>query len=129
MTYVVKPGRRVDKFWSVGTPKRERQKANRAQKLEEQRKQEQRDLTKDRGLIIGLIAVAVVAALGLWFFFGQDDADSEPTEVVTEEPAVPEQPLPTVANDPAPEESDSADDETTADETTDDESPESTEAE
>ncbi len=85
----------------MGTQKRERQKANRAQKIEDQRKQEQRDLTKDRGLIIGLIALAVAAAIALWVFFGDSDEEPETPDITTAEPAIPEQPLPTTVTDPS----------------------------
>jgi cyclophilin family peptidyl-prolyl cis-trans isomerase len=62
----------------VGTDKRERQKANRQLRLEQLQKQETRQKTKRRGLLIGVgIPVAVLAVVGLVWLTGRgDNSDS-----------------------------------------------------
>ena len=68
----------------MGTDKRERQKANRQQRLEELAKEQQREKTKRRALQIGgLIAAVVVVALLFAIFGGNDEASTDATTDTT----------------------------------------------
>ncbi len=62
---------------AVGTDKRERQKANRQKKLEEQYRVEKNDNVKNRVIFFTAIAVALLGSLFLWSVLtGDDDADT-----------------------------------------------------
>ena len=68
----------------MGTAKRERQKANRQQRLEELAKQARKEKSKRVGLRIGLLLAAVVAVVGvIAFFSGGDDEEASPDTSVT----------------------------------------------
>jgi peptidyl-prolyl cis-trans isomerase B (cyclophilin B) len=68
----------------VGTPKRERQKANRQQRLEEIARQQRKQKTKRRGLLIGGVVVGGVVLLFLAArLFGSDDDSVTSTATTT----------------------------------------------
>jgi len=61
----------------VGTDKRERQKANRQQRLEELQKSQARQKRKrSAGIYGGIIAAALVVAFGIWFFNHDSGSDT-----------------------------------------------------
>jgi cyclophilin family peptidyl-prolyl cis-trans isomerase len=64
---------------TVGTEKRERQKAARQAKIEELRKGEQRDNVRRRGLMIGALVVAFVAFAIVFSLLTNDDGDDQET--------------------------------------------------
>ena len=66
----------------VGTPKRERQKANRQQRLEELARQARTEKRKRNGLYLLLIPVAALVLIGLIKLVGSDD-DSDATAATT----------------------------------------------
>lgn len=75
----------------MGTPKRERQKANRQQRLEEIARQQRKEKTKRRGLLIGGVVVGGVVLLFLaarLFADGDDTPSTETTTVTTIDPTV-----------------------------------------
>jgi cyclophilin family peptidyl-prolyl cis-trans isomerase len=91
-----RPARRWEARWGcgrarrypavlVGTPKRERQKANRQQRLEEIARQQRKEKTKRRGLLIAGVVVGGVALLFLLakVFGGSDDSTGTDTSTVT----------------------------------------------
>jgi peptidyl-prolyl cis-trans isomerase B (cyclophilin B) len=59
----------------VGTPKRERQKANRQQRLEDLARQARTEKRKRNGLFLLLIPVAALVLIGLIKLVGSDDSD------------------------------------------------------
>jgi cyclophilin family peptidyl-prolyl cis-trans isomerase len=62
----------------VGTSKRERQKQARQEKIEELRRQEKRQATRRRGLLIGLAVLAFLAfAIGFSVLTSGDDGDDD----------------------------------------------------
>jgi cyclophilin family peptidyl-prolyl cis-trans isomerase len=62
----------------VGTDKRERQKANRQQKLEEMARNARRAKTKRRGLQFGIgVPLLIVVVFGLVRLFGSDDSSTK----------------------------------------------------
>lgn len=69
-------------FGIVGTEKRERQKANRAKKLEQEQKVEQRTQLRQYAVIGVLVAVGLVGALYL-LSLGGDDGDAATTTSIT----------------------------------------------
>lgn len=99
----------------MATDKRERQRANRQQKLEQQHQEERRDRFRQYGYIIAVVGVVVVAAIALFIIAGGDDeadttaaADTDEQsadesadtdEAVSDEPAEPAEPLPCPAVD------------------------------
>lgn len=92
----------------MGTPKRERQKANRQQRLEEEAKAERTDVVRRNALRWGIgIVAAIGAVLAIAWVGGAFDGDDEestpvevpeplPTEPETTEPAPPAPPKPLV---------------------------------
>jgi cyclophilin family peptidyl-prolyl cis-trans isomerase len=60
-------------LFSVATEKRERQRANRQQKVELQEQQEKRDQFRHYGFIAAIVAVVIVAGLGLLALTGGGD--------------------------------------------------------
>ena len=66
----------------MGTAKRERQKANRQQRLEELAKSARREKTKKRGLTIAVVVIGGLLLLfGLAWIVGGDDEDTAPVEI------------------------------------------------
>ena len=67
----------------MGTAKRERQKANRQQRLEELAKSARREKTKKRGLTIAVVVIGGLLLLfGLaWIVGGDDNEDTAPVEI------------------------------------------------
>jgi len=70
----------------VGTAKRERQKANRQQKLEELNREEKSRKTKRRVLQFGVVIPLVVLAVfgGIWLFADGDDAGTADSTTLSE---------------------------------------------
>jgi len=67
----------------VGTPKRERQKANRQQRLEELARQARNDKRKRTGMYIVLIPIVAVAISGIVWLINRGDNGSAATDVTT----------------------------------------------
>jgi cyclophilin family peptidyl-prolyl cis-trans isomerase len=67
----------------VGTPKRERQKANRQQRLEELARQARNDKRKRTGMYIILIPIVAVAISGIVWLINRGDNGSAATDVTT----------------------------------------------
>jgi len=67
----------------VGTPKRERQKANRQQRLEELARQARNDKRKRTGMYIILIPIVAVAISGIVWLINRGDNRSAATDVTT----------------------------------------------
>ncbi|MEY2401928.1 MAG: hypothetical protein QOJ08_2039, partial [Ilumatobacteraceae bacterium] len=63
----------------VGTPKRERQKANRQQRLEELARQARTVKRKRTGMYVALIPVAALALIGIIKLVGDDSNASSAT--------------------------------------------------
>jgi cyclophilin family peptidyl-prolyl cis-trans isomerase len=90
----------------VGTAKRERQKANRQQRLEELAKSARREKTKKRGLTIAVVVIGGLLLLfGLAWIVGGDDENTAPVEVpattATTDTATTIDPASTTTLDPA----------------------------
>lgn len=83
----------------MGTDKRERQKANRASRLEAERSASQRDERKSRVLSIVVIGVLLFGALFLYSQLagGDDDETTDDVTTTTEAPASDQDPTTTVA--------------------------------
>ena len=67
----------------MGTPKRERQKANRQQRLEELARQARNDKRKRTGMYIVLIPIVAVAISGIVWLINRGDNGSAATDVTT----------------------------------------------
>ena len=67
----------------MGTPKRERQKANRQQRLEELARQARNDKRKRTGMYIILIPIVAVAISGIVWLINRGDNGSAATDVTT----------------------------------------------
>ncbi len=79
----------------MGTAKRERQKANRQQRLQDLAKQARKQKSKRMGLRIGSVVLAVVVIVGLINFLGGDDDESATPTTSTAASTVPGSTLPT----------------------------------
>ncbi len=79
----------------MGTAKRERQKANRQQRLQDLAKQARKQKSKRMGLRIGSVVLAVVVIVGLINFLGGDDDESATPTSSTTASTVPASSLPT----------------------------------
>ena len=79
----------------MGTAKRERQKANRQQRLQDLAKQARKQKSKRMGLRIGSVVLAVVVIVGLINFLGGDDDESTTPTTSTVASTVPGSTLPT----------------------------------
>ena len=70
----------------MGTEKRERQKANRALRLQQEQKDEQRSRYGRIALWVGLALVGIlILVLAVQFFAGDDDTNDQSAEIATEE--------------------------------------------
>jgi peptidyl-prolyl cis-trans isomerase B (cyclophilin B) len=69
----------------VGTPKRERQKANRQQRLEELARQARTEKRKRNGLFLLLIPVGALVLIGLIKLVGSDDTDATASSTTIDE--------------------------------------------
>ena len=68
----------------MATEKRERQRANRQLKAEEQQREERRDQVRSYGYIAAIVGVLVVAALALFALAGGDDEPATETEAAAD---------------------------------------------
>lgn len=69
----------------MGTDKRARQKAARQQRIEEEQHAEDKERRKSTFIRLGILAVVVAAAIGLFVFITRDDGDDAPEEAATDE--------------------------------------------